>query len=70
MNKIILFGKEMCPMCNTAKQLMNMKNISFEYEDDINKIKETGFNALPILFISEKNEYYVGEDAIKYIEEV
>ena len=70
MNKIILFGKEMCPMCNIAKQLMNMKNIKFEYEDNIDKIKDTGFNILPILFIEEENKYYIGEDAIRYIEEV
>lgn len=67
--KIILFGKEMCPMCNTAKQLMDMKKIEYIYEDNIDKIKETGFNTLPILFgLDEK--YYIGEDAIRYIEEV
>src|SRR5574343_1764097 len=63
--KIILFGKEMCPMCNTAKQLMYMKKIEYIYEDDIDKIKETGFNTLPILFGLD-GKYYIGEDAIKY----
>ena len=67
--KIILFGKEMCPMCNTAKQLMDMKKIEYIYEDNIDKIKETGFNTLPILFGLD-GKYYIGEDAIKYIEEV
>lgn len=67
--KIILFGKEMCPMCNTAKQLMDMKKIEYIYEDNIDKIKETGFNTLPILFGLD-GKYYIGEDAIRYIEEV
>jgi len=67
--KIILFGKEMCPMCNIAKQLMDMKNIEYIYEDNIEKIKETGFNTLPIL-LGLDGKYYIGEDAIKYIEEV
>ena len=67
--KIILFGKEMCPICNVAKQLMDIKKIEYIYEDDIDKIKETGFNTLPILFGLD-GKYYTGEDAIKYIEEV
>ena len=67
--KIILFGKEMCHICNVAKQLMDMKKIEYIYEDDIDKIKETGFNTLPILFGLD-GKYYTGEDAIKYIEEV
>lgn len=67
--KIILFGKEMCPMCNTAKQLMDMKKIEYIYEDNIDKIRETGFNTLPILFGLD-GKYYIGEDAIRYIEEV
>ena len=51
--KVILYSTE-CPQCNILKEMLQKKNIIFQIENNIEKMKELGFSSLPMLSIDNK----------------
>ena len=43
-----------CPQCNILKEMLQKKNIIFQIEDNVEKMKELGFSSLPMLSIDNK----------------
>ena len=51
--EIILYSTG-CPQCNILKEMLQKKNIIFQIEDNVEKMKELGFSSLPMLSIDNK----------------
>lgn len=51
--EVILYSTG-CPQCNILKEMLQKKNIIFQIEDNIEKMKELGFSSLPMLSINNK----------------
>lgn len=51
--EVILYSTG-CPQCNILKEMLQKKNIVFQIEDNIEKMKELGFSSLPMLSIDNK----------------
>lgn len=51
--EVILYSTG-CPQCNILKEMLQKKNIIFQIEDNIEKMKELGFSSLPMLSIDNK----------------
>ena len=51
--KVILYSTG-CPQCNILKEMLQKKNIIFQIEDNVEKMKELGFSSLPMLSIDNK----------------
>lgn len=51
--KVILYSTG-CPQCNILKEMLQKKNIIFQIEDNVEKMKELGFLSLPMLSIDGK----------------
>lgn len=58
-----VYGKEVCPNCDKAKALLEMKDLQYEYidieedEEGYNMLKWYGFRSVPQIW---KGEEYVG----------
>ena len=52
--EVILYSTG-CPQCNILKEMLQKKNIIFQIEDNVEKMKELGFSSLPMLSIDNKN---------------
>lgn len=51
--KVILYSTG-CPQCNILKEMLQNKNIIFQIEDNVAKMKELGFLSLPMLSVDDK----------------
>lgn len=51
--EVILYSTG-CPQCNILKEILQKKNIIFQIEDNVEKMKELGFSSLPMLSIDNK----------------
>ena len=51
--KVILYSTG-CPQCNILKEMLQKKNIIFQIEDNVEKMKELGFLSLPMLSVDDK----------------
>ena len=51
--EVILYSTG-CPQCNILKEMLQKKNIIFQIEDNVEKMKELGFSSLPMLSIDNK----------------
>ena len=51
--EVILYSTG-CPKCNILKEMLQKKNIIFQIEDNVEKMKELGFSSLPMLSIDNK----------------
>ena len=51
--EVILYSTG-CPQCNIFKEMLQKKNIIFQIEDNVEKMKELGFSSLPMLSIDNK----------------
>ena len=51
--EVILYSTG-CPQCNVLKEMLQKKNIIFQIEDNVEKMKELGFSSLPMLSIDNK----------------
>lgn len=51
--EVILYSTG-CPQCNILKEMLKKKNIIFQIEDNVEKMKELGFSSLPMLSIDNK----------------
>lgn len=51
--EVILYSTG-CPQCNILKEMLQKKNIVFQIEDNVEKMKELGFSSLPMLSIDNK----------------
>ena len=51
--KVILYSTG-CPQCNILKEMLQKKNIIFQIEDNVVKMKELGFLSLPMLSVDGK----------------
>lgn len=51
--EVILYSTG-CPQCNILKEMLQKKNIIFQIEDNVEKMKELGFSSLPMLSINNK----------------
>lgn len=54
-----------CPKCKVLETKLKQKNISYEEETDIEKMKELGIMTSPVLFVNGK--YLQFSDAVKFI---
>ena len=54
-----------CPKCKVLEKKLKQKNISYEEETDIEKMKELGIITSPVLFVNGK--YLQFSDAVKFI---
>lgn len=51
--EVILYSTG-CPQCNILKEMLQKKNIIFQIENNVEKMKELGFSSLPMLSIDNK----------------
>lgn len=60
---IVIYGKESCPYCNKAKQLLDDKNLSYTYIDVIKEMtfndlqslkRKMNMNTVPMIVINDK----------------
>lgn len=51
--EVILYSTG-CPQCNILKEMLQKKNVIFQIEDNVEKMKELGFSSLPMLSINNK----------------
>lgn len=51
--EVILYSTG-CPQCNILKEMLQKKNIIFQIEDNVEKMKKLGFSSLPMLSIDNK----------------
>lgn len=51
--EVILYSTG-CPQCNILKEMLQKKNVIFQIEDNVEKMKELGFSSLPMLSIDNK----------------
>lgn len=61
MSKVLMYTKDHCPYCVSAKRLLGSKNISFEEInmenrlDELMQLKEKyGWKTVPMIFINDK----------------
>lgn len=54
-----------CRKCEILTAKLNEKNISFEIEDDTEKLQALGFDFMPVLEVDGKQLEY--GDAVKYV---
>lgn len=61
-----------CPKCNLAKRVLTAKEVSYEEISDMDlimeKAKEINANTLP--FLEDNGEYYTGQDAVVYAQNI
>lgn len=51
--EVILYSTG-CPQCNILKEMLQKKNVIFQIEDNVEKMKELGFSSLPMLSVDNK----------------
>lgn len=62
--KVVIYGKQSCPFCVSAKELCKAKGIDYEYIDfiqagmtkqDLEKIVGKPVNTVPQIFVDDKH---------------
>jgi len=64
-NNVTVYTKDMCGKCKMSKSFLDKHGVAFEEinvshdEEGLNKIKEDGFNSLPVIY-NEGEEPFTG----------
>jgi len=54
MSNVIIYTTPTCPRCKVLKKKMRDKNIEFTESQDVDKVMEMGYLAVPILEVDGK----------------